>query len=247
MGRYFLFFQYNGAAYHGWQKQENAITVQELIEDALAKYFSTPIEIVGAGRTDTGVHAKLMVAHMDIGIEVNTSELKYRLNGILPNDIAILQIKAVKSDFHARFSALSRYYEYKVVKSKSPFEPFAHQVFFDLDIHAMNQAAQYFIGEHDFSSFSKSHTQTHTNLCTVHFAEWKQEGECLIFSVKANRFLRNMVRAMVGTLLEVGMHKRKADEIPDLLAAKNRSKAGVSVPANGLALVDIEYPSEGFI
>ncbi len=248
MQRYFVYLAYNGQNYHGWQIQPNALSVQQVLQEALALYFQQAIDLVGAGRTDTGVHAKEMVAHFDWQDDLDEAHFIYKLNALLPKDISISGLRKVKPEFHARFDALSRSYEYYLSLERDPFLAHLHYRFYgQLDLDAMNTAAQYLLGEHDFSCFSKSKTQTHTNLCSVTQASWTKEGSVLKFDVSANRFLRNMVRAIVGTLIEVGEGKRNVDSIPELIASKSRSKAGLSVPAQGLFLSGIEYPSEGFI
>lgn len=248
MNRYFLFFQYKGSNYHGWQIQPNARSIQEEIQEALALLFKKEVELLGAGRTDTGVHARVMVAHFDLEEELDKEVFVYRLNSILSKDIAVLGLRKVKEAFHARFDALSRTYQYVVSLQKDPFsEEQAHRLFKAPDFDAMNKACFFLLGEKDFSCFSKAHTQTFTNNCHVYSAKWFQKGDLWVFEIKANRFLRNMVRAIVGTLLEIGEGKRSVESIEELIAGKNRSEAGFSVPAKGLFLTQIEYPEEGFI
>jgi len=249
MRRYFVYFQYDGTAYHGWQIQPNAITVQEVFQKAMKTFFQKEIELIAAGRTDTGVHALEMVAHFDIDQALQKKDVLYHLNHLLPKDIAIYDLKVVKSEFHARFDATSRTYNYFLSNKKSPFK--LHQYFYfhrSLDIEKMNEAAHILLGEHDFSCFSKSKTQTFTNLCTISEAFWREEVEgSLAFEVTANRFLRNMVRCIVGTLIEVGEGKRTLESMTELIASKDRKNAGSSVPASGLFLTSINYPEAGFI
>lgn len=241
--RYFIRFSYFGKNYHGWQRQPNAITVQEVLEDCMSTLLREPIEVVGAGRTDTGVHAKEMFAHFDVESIQDSGELIHRMNAFLPEDIAIRDISPVESDAHARFNAVERTYEYWVVQEKAPFySDFAHFVKQDLDIGAMNEAASIFLKHSDFESFSKSNTDVKTFICDIRKAEWSTEVDKLVFTISADRFLRNMVRAIVGTLLEVGMGKRKPAEMKEILKSKSRSEAGVSVPAKGLYLTQVLYP-----
>jgi tRNA pseudouridine38-40 synthase len=247
--RYFLYFSYKGTAYHGWQIQPNGISVQEVLTDALSTILRTTTELVGAGRTDTGVHAGMMVAHFDLESGLPAEfDLVTKLNSFLPNDIAIHKIVEVRADAHARFDAISRCYEYHVITNKDVFRNgLATRLSDQLDFKAMNSAAETLKEYRDFSSFSKLHTDTKTNNCSITHAEWTQhEGEW-VFSIRANRFLRNMVRAIVGTLLEVGRGRMSQDEFRAVITAGNRSRAGVSVPAQGLYLVDIEYPENLFL
>ena len=247
--RYFIYFSYNGTAYHGWQIQPNGISVQEVLTKALCTILRTEIEITGAGRTDTGVHAKLMVAHFDYEGEFPVEfDLVSKLNSFLPNDIAIHKIVEVQHDAHARFDAISRRYEYHIVTNKNVFknELVAREVN-GFDFEAMNKAASTLIEYHDFTSFSKLHTDVKTNNCIISFAQWNQQDDEWVFTIQADRFLRNMVRAIVGTLFEVGRGKMSVDEFRAVIEAKNRCKAGTSVPAHGLYLVDIQYPTEIFL
>lgn len=247
--RYFIFLSYNGAAYHGWQIQPNGISVQEVLAKALSTVLRTPIEIVGAGRTDSGVHARLMVAHFDTEVELGPLDrLSGKLNSILPNDIAIYNIKPVQADAHARFDATSRRYEYHIVTEKSVFRNGLAARFADrLDVDTMNTAAKLLFNYIDFTSFSKLHTDAKTNNCVIMQAFWQQQGDVLVFTIEADRFLRNMVRAIVGTLLDVGRGKLSIDQFQEIIEAKNRCKAGTSVPACGLYLVDVNYPETVFL
>ncbi len=246
--RYFIYLSYNGSAYHGWQIQPNGISVQEVLSKALSTILRTEIEITGAGRTDSGVHACLMVAHFDFDGEFETQHLTTKLNSILPNDIAIYNIREVKLDAHARFDAILRRYEYHIVTSKSVFRNGLTARFAEnLDIEKMNEAAARLFEFSDFTSFSKLHTDAKTNNCVIKQAKWEKKEDELIFTIEADRFLRNMVRAIVGTLLEVGRGKMTVDEFCKIIEAKNRCKAGVSVPASGLFLVDIKYPDEIYL
>lgn len=250
--RYFIYLQYDGTAYHGWQSQPNATSVQETIEQKLSLLLQRELFIIGAGRTDAGVHARLMVAHFEgEGLVLNNDQIKdltRRLNGILPKDISILKIVPVKDDAHARFSPISRTYRYYVTTRKNPFNPYAYRIFWDLDIDLMNEAAQKLFDYIDFTSFSKLHTDVKTNNCRIMEARWTETepGE-FVFVIKADRFLRNMVRAIVGTLLLVGRRRITIDDMCRIIEGKDRCKAGDSAPANALFLEDIEYPEDIFI
>lgn len=245
--RYFIQFSYFGKNYHGWQKQPNAITVQVILEDALSKITRAKIELVAAGRTDAGVHAKQMYAHFDIDKIEDTTDLIHRLNSLLPEDIAVQKCLPVQPDAHARFHASERSYEYHITKSKNPFlKDTAHYIIQSLDMEMMNRASQILLGKQDFECFSKSNTDVHTYMCDIKEALWVAENDKVIFKITADRFLRNMVRAVVGTLLEVGTGKNSVDHVNTVLKSKDRSKAGVSVPAKGLYLTSIIYPKTIF-
>lgn len=246
--RYFIYFSYNGSAYHGWQIQPNGISVQEVLTRALCTILREDVDIVGAGRTDTGVHAKLMVAHFDsINQMVEADDFVRKLNSILPKDIAIQKIVRVKADAHARFDALSRKYEYRVYQGKNVFkEKLALRLYHPINFERMNDAAAQLVNFRDFTSFSKLHTDVKTNNCVVSVARWEQIGDEWVFGIEADRFLRNMVRSIVGTLFEVGVGKLTVEGFCQIIEAKNRCKAGVSVPAHGLYLVDIRYPEDIF-
>lgn len=245
--RYFIRFSYFGKAYHGWQNQPNAITVQEVLENALSTLLRKKIEVVGAGRTDAGVHAKEMFAHFDFDLIANKEELTYRLNAFLPDDVSIQEIVQVNSDAHARFDAIERTYEYWIVQEKNPFySDSAHFIRQPLNVEAMNNAASFLLEHTDFECFSKSNTDVKTYNCDVRQAVWKKEKDKLIFTISADRFLRNMVRAVVGTLLDVGTAKMKPKEINTIIISKNRREAGVSVPAKGLYLTKVLYPKNIF-
>ncbi|WP_297705373.1 tRNA pseudouridine(38-40) synthase TruA [uncultured Eudoraea sp.] len=242
--RYFVAFSYFGQAYHGWQRQPNASTVQQLMEESLSTLLKSPISLVGAGRTDAGVHAKKMYAHFDFH-EINSlTDLTYRLNGFLPEDIAIQKINVVPEDAHARFDAVERTYEYWIALEKNPFyKDTAHFIKHRLDIPAMNKAAGILLEHHDFECFSKSNTDVKTNLCKIKSATWSLIGDKLVFTITADRFLRNMVRAIVGTLLDVGLGKSSSEDVKTIIKSKDRSAAGASVPAKGLYLTKVLYPS----
>lgn len=247
--RYFIELAYNGSAYHGWQRQPNAISVQQVLEEALRRLKRKNISLVGAGRTDTGVHARQMFAHFDLAEEiVNPQDLVFLLNGFLKDDIAIRSIRRVQPDAHARFDATARDYEYHISSAKDPFNvQLNYYLKNSPDIVLMNQAAKILLLHEDFQCFSRSNTDVKTFLCTIKNATWQQEGSSLIFSISANRFLRNMVRAIVGTLLEVGYKKREVKDIEMVIKSKDRGEAGFSAPAHGLYLSRIEYPQNIFI
>ena len=244
--RYFIKLAYNGKAYHGWQRQENAISIQQVLEESVSTIFGEAIDITGAGRTDTGVHATEFYAHFDSEREYPKevlAEKAFKLNSFLPADIYIFNIIQVHHEHHARFSAISRSYEYHITRRKDPFRrDLAWFVHGELDVDLMNKAAAVLKEYRDFTSFSKLHTQVKTNNCNVMEAYWEEDDHQLIFHIKADRFLRNMVRAIVGTLLEVGRGKLSLEDFKRVIEAKNRSEAGLSVPAHGLYLVRINYP-----
>ncbi len=249
MFRYFIYFSYDGAAYHGWQVQPNAITVQQVLEEALAKLVRQPVPLVGAGRTDAGVNAACMVAHGDFPCEADCAQLVYKLNKILPPDIAVSDVRRVKDDAHARFDALSRRYNYRVVTAKSPFaRRYACRVLPGVDFEAMNRAAEILYEYTDFTSFSKLHTDVKTNNCKVTFARWRQVSDNeWVFEIEADRFLRNMVRAIVGTLLLVGRGKLTLDGFRAVIENKARGEAGDSAMGEALFLVDVKYPDDIFL
>lgn len=246
--RYFIYLAYNGANYCGWQSQPNGISIQESLEKALSTILRKEIAIVGAGRTDAGVHARQMVAHFDVNLEgISTSYLSNKLNSFLSKDIAIHKIVEVKPDAHARFDAISRLYRYYIITEKDPFCYDTHcRIRETLDLENMNKCAQLLLSYDDFTSFSKLHTDVKTNLCKITKAEWVKHDNEYIFTIEANRFLRNMVRAIVGTLLEAGRNRLDIQGMKRIIEAKDRSVAGKSVFAKGLFLENIEYPSEIF-
>lgn len=241
--RYFIELSYNGKGYHGWQNQPNAISVQQVLEEALSVLLQTKIEIVGAGRTDTGVHASQMFAHVDIAFEIDIATLVYKLNSFLPNDISIHDMFKVKEDAHARFDATSRTYHYKISTTKNVFNTdFAYRFQVPLDVEKMNNACKILLQYKDFQCFSKSNTDVKTYYCNIEKAEWIEEQNGLIFIISADRFLRNMVRAIVGTMINIGLGKIKVKDLITIIESKNRSEAGHSVPAHGLYLTQIKYP-----
>lgn len=241
--RFFIELSYNGKAYHGWQNQPNAITVQEVLEKSLSTILKEDIAIVGAGRTDTGVHASQMFAHFNYDGQFVAKDLVYKLNSFLPKDVAIQNIFEVTDEAHARFDATSRTYHYRVSTSKNVFDyDFAYQVQQPLDVDAMNKACNILLEYNDFQCFSKSNTDVKTYYCDVIEAVWTQTENGLMFTISANRFLRNMVRAVVGTMVNIGLGKLKPNDLHDIIKSKDRGKAGFSVPAHGLYLVKVEYP-----
>ncbi len=243
--RYFIQLSFDGTAYHGWQIQPNGVSVQEVLQGALTTLLRHPIEVVGAGRTDAGVHARMMVAHMDSPVELDCVQFSYKLNKILPRDIAVQRVWPVPDDMHARFSATSRTYHYHIHTRKDPFLRYhSWLVTFPLDFDRMNEAARCLLRYEDFTSFSKTQTDTKTNLCRITEAGWEEEGGTgWIFTITANRFLRNMVRAIVGTLIEVGRGRMTVEDFCQVIEQKNRCSAGESVPAHGLFLTEVEYMS----
>ncbi|MCX6257117.1 MAG: tRNA pseudouridine(38-40) synthase TruA [Bacteroidia bacterium] len=243
--RYFIELSFHGGAYGGWQIQPNKISVQQVLNSALSVLFKIPVMTTGAGRTDAGVHARFFVAHFDAPAREINENLVYQLNGILPKDIAVKKIFAVKNNAHSRFDALSRTYEYIICTTKDPFyRGLACFIYRNLDQEAMNAAAA-MLGEYDdFTSFSKLHTNQNTNICKIYHAGWISNGSLLVFSITADRFLRNMVRAITGTMIDIGKRKIKPENIRTIIESKNRSAAGISVPAEGLYLVNIEYPAD---
>ncbi|MDT8393672.1 MAG: tRNA pseudouridine(38-40) synthase TruA [Bacteroidales bacterium] len=244
--RYFIKLAFNGKAYHGWQRQENALTVQQVLEEGLALIFGTKLALTGAGRTDTGVHATKFYAHFDLSVRLTDDELGkkvLKLNSYLPGDIFVFEIRPVHPHAHARFDAISRTYEYIITTRKDPFrQDAAWYVYGELDVAKMNEAAKLLNDYTDFTSFSKLHTQVKTNNCRIMEAHWEEDGSLLVFRIKADRFLRNMVRAIVGTLIDIGRGRIDTGDFKRIIEARNRSEASLSVPAHGLYLINIEYP-----
>jgi len=241
--RYFLEISYDGTAYHGWQIQHNAISVQQKLHEALSKILRQNIETTGAGRTDTGVHARQLFVHFDVDIIQDENRFLHSLNALLPSDISANRLLAVSADAHARFDATARSYEYHIHFGKNPFLANRSWQLRDIpDVDKMNQAAHYLLGTQDFGCFSKAHTQVFTNICTIRHAEWVWEDGRLVFHITADRFLRNMVRAIVGTLLEIGMRDSAPESILNIIQSKDRAQAGTSVPAHGLYLTKVVYP-----
>ncbi|ARV09102.1 tRNA pseudouridine(38-40) synthase TruA [Winogradskyella sp. PC-19] len=241
--RYFIQLSYNGGAYHGWQIQPNAVTVQETIQEALSIVLNIQVSITGAGRTDTGVHASQMFAHFDVDKIIDTQNLTFKLNSFLPKDIAIQSIFRVNDDAHTRFHAVKRSYDYKISLKKNVFLfDYSHYMHQNLDVQKMNEAADILLEYQDFQCFSKSNTDVKTYNCKIEYAQWKQDNDMLIFTISADRFLRNMVRAIVGTLVTIGLGKAKVEDMHRIIASKDRSEAGFSVPAKGLYLTEVLYP-----
>ena len=240
--RYFIELAYKGKSYHGWQIQPDAITVQEKINNAISTVLREDISIVGAGRTDAGVHASQMFAHFDTDKKLDNN-FAFRLNSILPDDIVIFNTKLVHNEAHARFDASSRSYEYKIWLGRNPFLLDSTWQLYkqELDINLMNKAAAILYDYEDFECFSKVKTEVHTFNCNVTNAEWIINGNELTFHISANRFLRNMVRAIVGTLMDIGLGKITIDDFKKIIESKNRSNAGTSVPAKGLFLTKVAY------
>ncbi len=243
MKRYFIELAYNGSSFHGWQSQPNAVTVQETLESALSLLLKTPIALVGAGRTDSGVHAKQMYAHFDCELPLEAAYWVPKLNSFLPKSIVVYQLLPVAPSAHARFDAISRTYEYHIHTGKNVFiNEWSWQFSHPLDWHTMNLAAAILLDYTDFECFSKSHTDVFTFNCKITQAYWEETPEGFRFTITADRFLRNMVRAIVGTLVNIGQGKMKVDDLHAVIQSKNRSNAGFSVPAHGLYLTQINYP-----
>lgn len=243
MTRYFFEISYNGTPYYGWQQQVGQVSIQEVLQKELKKIFQQQeIEIVGCGRTDKGVHAKQFFFHVDFTYEIETENLAYKLNKMLTNSISVARIFSVNSDLHARFSAKKRTYRYFIHHQKDPFlSEFSTYFQHKVDLSTMNESCKYLLGKQDFSSFAKIHTDVKTHICTVYHAQWIEQENQLIFEISADRFLRNMVRAIVGTMLDIGTKKIVPDNLPVIIDQKNRSAASKSVSPNGLFLWKVEY------
>lgn len=241
--RYFIKLAYKGTNYFGWQYQPDAISVQETLNKALSTLLKTNIDILGAGRTNSGVHAKEMFAHFDYETEIDTQKIVHKLNSFLPKDIAIFDLIKVHNDAHARFDATKRTYEYLIHTKKNAFESDDSWYYsLPLDVEKMNEACKILFEYTDFECFSKTHTDVNTFNCKIFEANWKQNEDKLVFTIAADRFLRNMVRAIVGTMINIGSGKVSLNDFRKIIESKNRSKAGFSVPAHGLYLTKIEYP-----
>ncbi|MDR0394444.1 MAG: tRNA pseudouridine(38-40) synthase TruA [Tannerella sp.] len=250
MNRYFIYLTYQGTRYCGWQRQPNGLSVQQCLEEALSLVLRQELPVVGAGRTDAGVHARMMAAHFDhAGQIADLVRLTDQLNRILPEDIAVNKIVAVTENAHARFDAVSRTYKYYMTEKKNPFdrEWVCRMPLHKMDFDGMNEACKALFDYSDFTSFSKLHTDVKTNDCRIEEAGWEREGDLWVFTIRADRFLRNMVRAIVGTLWCVGRGKATVEDFRRIIEAKDRCKAGMSVPAKGLALTDITYPDHLFL
>jgi tRNA pseudouridine38-40 synthase len=244
--RYFIQLSYDGTTYHGWQTQPNAVAVQEVLDKALSTVLREPVETVGCGRTDTGVHAKDFYAHFDLvdgPSLMDHGNFLRSINSVLPHDIAIKNIIPVDAEAHARFDATLRSYQYHIHFNKDPFKHSYSWLLRDVpDLKLMNEAARIIMEYTDFSCFSKSNTQTKTNNCKISRAEWVKEDDSIVFHISADRFLRNMVRAIVGTLIMVGREEIQPEAVRNIIESKNRSNAGASVPACGLYLTEVKYP-----
>jgi len=243
MPRYFFEIAYNGNSFHGWQRQPNAISVQQVIEETFSKLHSNQeISIVGCGRTDAGVHAKKYFFHIELPEIDNIEHLIFKLNRMFPKDIAVFNILKVSDELHARFHAKKRTYRYFLHQQKDPFKD-SLSLYFpqELNLKVMNDAAKLLLGTHDFGAFSKLHTDVKTNICEVYDAGWVTNNDSIYFEISANRFLRNMVRAIVGTLIDIGLNKLNQQDLISILASKNRQEASISVPAHGLFLWDVFY------
>ena len=248
--RYFIFISFKGTSYHGWQIQPNSVTVQKILDNALSVILNEKISTTGAGRTDAGVHAAVFCAHFD-SISDDLSSMKnliFRLNQFLPVDICVNSIRKVVPGANARYSAVSRTYKYYISRKKDPFSVnsswYLHG---NIDIEAMNEACRLLYNYSDFTSFSRLHSGTKSNICKIYSAIWEEPDDRLVFTIKADRFLRNMVRAIVGTIVEIGFGKMDLQDFEEIIQAKDRCKAGKSAPAKGLFLADIEYPEEIYV
>lgn len=241
--RYFIEIAYNGKNYHGWQIQPDAVSVQEVLERVLSTVLRTEIKVVGAGRTDTGVHAKQLFAHFDLPKLKTLKNVPFKLNSLLPEDISVRRVFEVGESVHARFDAIEREYEYLITLVKDPFQTqFSYEIRKTPNIDLMNEAANLLLSYKDFQCFSKNKTGVKTYHCDVRRAEWIRKGDQLIFTIGADRFLRNMVRAIVGTLLEIGLGKITISDFHNIIKSKDRSNAKTSAPAHGLYLTKVTYP-----
>lgn len=246
--KYLFEISYNGSNYHGWQSQANAVGVQEVVEGVLHKLFRKEINIVGSGRTDTGVHCVKQFFHMEWEEDLNYPSTIQRLNSFLPRDISINSIHKIKPDAHARYDARERTYEYRITKTKNPFyQGYAYHFFKEVNVPTMNEAAALLVGKQDFQSFSKVNTDVNHFICDLKKARWNQKGDLLVFTIVANRFLRGMVRAIVGSLLNVGTEKISVKDFQKIIKSKDRKKAGMNVPPEGLYLMDVKYPKRIFL
>ncbi|HYC87098.1 MAG TPA: tRNA pseudouridine(38-40) synthase TruA [Chryseosolibacter sp.] len=246
--RYFFEIAYDGANYNGWQSQANAIGIQTVVEEKLSMVFRTQVKIVASGRTDTGVHCEQQYFHADLSREIDPELFIAKVNSIMPPDISIQSIRKVRPDASARYDAIERVYRYQITRRKNPFmRQRAWHFFKPVDIQTMNEAAALLRGEHDFECFSKVKTDVNHFLCNIRSAEWREKGDMLIFTISANRFLRGMVRAIVGTLLDIGTGKTSMQEFRNIIQSKDRKKAGANVPSYGLYLMKVKYRSTIFI
>ena len=240
--RYFIEFSYDGSNYHGIQRQRNSLTIQEVMEESFGKFIGCPVNLVLAGRTDAGVHAKQMYAHFDTEKEFDRNIFCKRLNSMLPKDICIESINLVSNNDHARFDALSRSYRYVISQVKNPFNlKFSYYLKDDLNLNNMNNCCKLLINHYDFKCFSKSNTDVKTYICDISFAEWQKVNNEYIFNITSDRFLRNMVRSIVGTMIDVGRSRISIEDFERILLSRDRGEAGFSVPASGLTLININY------
>ncbi len=247
--RYFIKLSFKGSNYHGWQIQPNANTVQQVLNEDFSLLLGEKVQVTGCGRTDTGVHARVFYAHLDCSGKLGkNTDLLFKINNKLPADIAIHKFLPVRADAHARFDALSRTYEYHIQRRKEVFNmDQSHYIYGELDFASMHKASDILKDYTDFTSFSKVDTETKTNNCKIHLAHWDITEDTMVFTIKADRFLRNMVRAIVGTLLDVGFRRTDLEGFRQIIENRNRSDAGTSAPAKGLFLTDVQYPAEIFI
>lgn len=245
--RFFFEVAYNGKNYNGWQSQKNGIGIQAVLEDSLSKLLQQKVDIVGSGRTDAGVHCEQQFFHTDIN-EALPANFLIRVNSFLPQDICIRSIRSVKADASARYDAIERSYRYQITRRKDPFNAgYAWHFFKKIDLKTMNATAALLLGEQDFECFSKVKTDVNHFVCDIKRAEWVEEGNMLLFYISANRFLRGMVRAIVGTLLDVGTGKIDAEQFESIIKSRDRKQAGANVPACGLFLTQVKYPEEVFV
>lgn len=246
--RYFMELSYKGTAYNGWQRQDNAPSVQQTIEEAISKLLREETTVTGAGRTDSGVHAAYYVLHFDCAETIdNRTGFVYHLNSMLPHDIAVISVTQVQDNTHARFDAIEREYKYYISTVKDPFRRESAWIFTGpLDIEAMNDAAEVLLSTEDFTTFAKLHSGNKTNICNVRTAEWTKRGDMLVFTIRADRFLRNMVRSITGTIVDVGRGKITAEEFGEIVRSRDLARATNSAPAQGLFLSGIKYPKEVF-
>ncbi|WP_242926350.1 tRNA pseudouridine(38-40) synthase TruA [Pontibacter vulgaris] len=245
--RYFLEIAYDGTRFHGWQVQPNALSVQEVLDDCLSKVLRQPISSTGSGRTDTGVHASQQFVHFDVAQQLDTEQMVYRFNRLLPDDVVARNLYLVPDEAHARFDAFARTYHYHIMLAKNPFKRYYATYLNRLpDVEKMNQAAAILLKYEDFTTFSKVKGDTKHYNCNIYEAAWSQEGEELRFTIRANRFLRGMVRLVVGTLLDVGRGKLTVEGFEEVIASQDRSKASGAAPAEGLYLAKVEYPEHLF-
>ncbi|MEL7001697.1 MAG: tRNA pseudouridine(38-40) synthase TruA [Bacteroidota bacterium] len=246
--RYFFEIAYKGSGFHGWQRQQNANSVQQEVEVALSTMLRQTVSITGSGRTDTGVHCEQQFFHVDFKNTIDENNLKYKLNSFLTPGIAIKSIRQVKDSAHARFDAISRTYQYRIARYKNPFlTGLTYYYSKPLDLNQMNEASEILLGQQDFECFSKVKTEVNNFVCTINSAKWVENESLIVFEITANRFLRGMVRAIVGTLLLVGSNKLETGSLKNIIAGKNRREAGSAAPAEGLFLTTVKYPENIYL